>query len=179
MLGGCLNRNTPFAMKLHLTTLLALAAASLNPSAQAQTAYPATLAGHALLPAMTVIPAPKDAPADLRVSGKFTTGQRVEKIGSVEGLSAGRPTGVSLPFKGQPLQGSLTIPGDKSVSHRAVMLGALAEGVTRVTGFLEGEDTRATAAVFARLGVAIDAPGPGERLAAGQHGRHLRVDGAR
>ena len=74
-------------------------------SAQAQTAYPATLAGHAVLPAKTFIAAPKDAPADLQVSGKFTTGQRVEAIGSVEGKSAGRPTGVSLPFKGQPIQG--------------------------------------------------------------------------
>jgi hypothetical protein len=71
----------------------------------AQTAYPATLAGHALLPARSFVPAPKDAPADLQVSGKFTTGVRVEKIGSVEGLSGGRPTGVSLPFAGQPLQG--------------------------------------------------------------------------
>jgi hypothetical protein len=73
--------------------------------AQAQNAFPATLAGHAVLPAMTLIPAPKDAPADLQVSGKFTTGQRFEKIGSVEGQSAGRPTGVFLPFKGQPVQG--------------------------------------------------------------------------
>ncbi len=73
--------------------------------AQAQTIYPATLAGHAVMPAQTFISAPQDAPADLRVSGKFTTGQRVEKIGSVEGKSAGRPTGVSLPFKGQPVQG--------------------------------------------------------------------------
>ena len=92
-------------MKLHSPALLALAVAGLGFSAQAQTAYPATLAGHALLPAQTVIPAPKDAPADLRVSGKFTTDRRVEAIGSVEGLSAGRPTGVSLPFKGQPVQG--------------------------------------------------------------------------
>jgi hypothetical protein len=87
---------------------LALAAAVLTTlvlPAQAQQAYPATLAGHAVLPAYSFIPAPKDAPADLQVSGKFTTGQRVEKLGSVEGLSAGRPTGVSLPFKGQPLQG--------------------------------------------------------------------------
>ena len=46
-----------------------------------------------------------DAPADLQTSGKFTTAQRTEQIGSIEGLSNGRPTGVSLPFKGQPLQG--------------------------------------------------------------------------
>ncbi|MDO9030852.1 MAG: esterase-like activity of phytase family protein [Hydrogenophaga sp.] len=84
-------------------TLLALA--SLPLAAQAQTTFPATLKGHAILPAQTFIAAPKDAPADLQVSGKFTTGQRVEAIGSVEGKSAGRPTGVSLPFKGQPVQG--------------------------------------------------------------------------
>jgi hypothetical protein len=71
----------------------------------AQTAFPATLAGHAVMPALSLIAAPKDAPADLQSSGKFTTGQRVEKIGSIEGQSAGRPTGVFLPFKGQPLQG--------------------------------------------------------------------------
>ena len=73
--------------------------------ASAQTAHPATLAGHAFIPAATFIPAPADAPKDLQISGKFTTGQRVEKLGSVEGMSAGRPTGVSLPFKGQPIQG--------------------------------------------------------------------------
>ena len=73
--------------------------------ASAQTAYPATLAGHAVMPAATFINAPADAPKDLQISGKFTNGQRVEKLGSVEGLSAGRPTGVFLPFKGQPIQG--------------------------------------------------------------------------
>ena len=90
----------------HITralALLGLAAAPLVSSAQ--TAYPSTLAGHAVLPAMSLIQPPKDAPADLRVSGKFTTPARIEKIGSVQGLSAGRPTGLSLPFAGQPLQG--------------------------------------------------------------------------
>ena len=53
-----------------------------------------------------------------------------------------------LAGEGGPLRGELSVPGDKSVSHRAVMLGALAQGTTRVTGFLEGEDTRATAAVL-------------------------------
>ena len=86
-----------------LTTFFALALGA--STAQAQTAYPATLAGHAVLPAKTFIAAPTDAPSDLQVSGKFTTGQRVEAIGSVQGQSAGRPTGVSLPFKGQPVQG--------------------------------------------------------------------------
>lgn len=68
---------------------------------------------------------------------------------------------------GRPLTGRLRVPGDKSVSHRSVMLGALAEGSTRITGFLEGEDTRATAAILQRLGVRIEAPGEGERLVHG------------
>jgi hypothetical protein len=67
--------------------------------------FPAILAGHAVLPAMTFLPAPDDAPADVKVSGKFTTGRRVEALGTVPGLSAGRPTGVSLPLPGQPVQG--------------------------------------------------------------------------
>jgi hypothetical protein len=74
-------------------------------SAGAQQAFPATLAGHAVLPAATFLPAPQDAPLDLRISGKFTTGVRIDKPGSVEGLSGGRPTGLSVPFKGQPVQG--------------------------------------------------------------------------
>jgi hypothetical protein len=73
--------------------------------AHAQTEFPATLAGHALIPAQTFIPTPSDASEDLQVSGKFTTGSRVEAIGSVEGKSANRPTGVSVPFRGQPIQG--------------------------------------------------------------------------
>ena len=90
----------------HLARALALLGLAAVPLASsAQTAYPATLAGHAVLPAMSLIQPPKDAPADLRVSGKFTTAARVEKIGSIEGLSVGRPTGLSLPFAGQPLQG--------------------------------------------------------------------------
>jgi 3-phosphoshikimate 1-carboxyvinyltransferase len=68
---------------------------------------------------------------------------------------------------GQPLSGSVRVPGDKSVSHRAVMLGAIAEGTTRIRGFLEGEDTRATARVFAQLGVRIEAPNAGERMVHG------------
>ncbi|MFM2450291.1 MAG: hypothetical protein RIS44_2741 [Pseudomonadota bacterium] len=89
------------------TTSLALLATWLFslPMAQAQTEFPALLAGHALIPAQTYLPTPKDAPADLRVSGKFTTGTRVEAVGSVEGRSANRPTGVSVPFRGQPIQG--------------------------------------------------------------------------
>ncbi len=82
-----------------------VAAASAPALTLAQQAYPATLAGHAVLPALTLIDAPADAPADLRVAGKFTAPRRVDEVGSIEGLSAGRPTGVKLPFAGQPVQG--------------------------------------------------------------------------
>ncbi len=75
---------------------------------------------------------------------------------------------------GKPLRGEVRVPGDKSVSHRAVMLGALADGITRVEGFLEGEDTRATAAIFSRMGVRIEAPSAGERIV---HG--VGIDGLR
>jgi 3-phosphoshikimate 1-carboxyvinyltransferase len=66
-----------------------------------------------------------------------------------------------------PLHGEIAVPGDKSVSHRAVMLAALADGTTRVRGFLEGEDTRATAVVMQQLGVRIESPAPGERIVHG------------
>jgi len=85
--------------------MLVLLGSPLPTLAQSPAAFPATLAGHAVMPVQSFIPAPKDAPQDLQVSGKFTNGQRTEALGTVPGLSAGRPTGVSLPFKGQPLQG--------------------------------------------------------------------------
>lgn len=66
-----------------------------------------------------------------------------------------------------PLRGEIEVPGDKSVSHRALMLAAIAEGTSRIEGFLEGEDTRATAAILHRLGVRIDAPEPGVRVVHG------------
>jgi 3-phosphoshikimate 1-carboxyvinyltransferase len=69
--------------------------------------------------------------------------------------------------RGTPLHGEIAVPGDKSISHRAIMLGAIADGVTRIEGFLEGEDTRATAAIFAQLGVRIDAPSDGVRIVHG------------
>lgn len=66
-----------------------------------------------------------------------------------------------------PLHGEVCAPGDKSVSHRAIMLAALAEGTSHIRGFLEAADTRATAAIFADMGVAIDTPAPGERVVHG------------
>ena len=68
---------------------------------------------------------------------------------------------------GKPLHGELRVPGDKSVSHRALMLSAIAEGTSHIRGFLEGDDTRATAAVLSKLGVKIDAPSAGERVVHG------------
>ena len=65
------------------------------------------------------------------------------------------------------LQGDVVVPGDKSVSHRSMMLSAIAEGTSHIRGFLEGEDTRATAAVLAQLGVSIEAPTAGERIVHG------------
>jgi 3-phosphoshikimate 1-carboxyvinyltransferase len=57
------------------------------------------------------------------------------------------------------LTGNLVIPGDKSISHRSIMLGALAEGVTKVSGFLEGEDALATLKAFKDMGVKIEREG--------------------
>ncbi|MEX0374458.1 3-phosphoshikimate 1-carboxyvinyltransferase [Spiribacter pallidus] len=62
---------------------------------------------------------------------------------------------------GGSLSGDIRVPGDKSVSHRAVMLGSVAEGVTRVRGFLEGDDAMATLAAMRALGVRIDGPEAG------------------
>lgn len=56
---------------------------------------------------------------------------------------------------GGTLVGRLRVPGDKSISHRVVMLGALASGDSRATGFLQSEDTRATIAAFQAMGVNI------------------------
>ena len=68
-------------------------------------------------------------------------------------LLARRPTA--------PLEGTLRVPGDKSISHRALMFGGLAVGETRITGLLEGEDVLATAAALRAFGctVAHDADG--------------------
>ena len=61
-----------------------------------------------------------------------------------------------------PLRGRLRVPGDKSISHRSIMLGSLATGITRVTGFLEGEDALATLQAFRDMGVVIEGPSRGE-----------------
>jgi 3-phosphoshikimate 1-carboxyvinyltransferase len=58
-----------------------------------------------------------------------------------------------------PLTGEITVPGDKSISHRALMFGALAMGQTRITGLLEGEDVLRTAAAMQALGASITRDG--------------------
>ena len=58
-----------------------------------------------------------------------------------------------------PLKGSIKVPGDKSISHRSIMLGSIADGVTRVSGFLEGEDSLATLSAFKDMGVKIERNG--------------------
>jgi len=82
-------------------------------------------------------------------------------------------TWVSSPA--ESLRGEIRVPGDKSISHRAVMFASLADGVSHISGFPEGEDTRATARAFAQMGVRIEAPQPNERIVHGVGLRGLRA----
>lgn len=53
------------------------------------------------------------------------------------------------------LKGEITVPGDKSISHRGVMFGSIAEGITELHGFLDGADCRSTIACFRKMGIEI------------------------
>ena len=66
-----------------------------------------------------------------------------------------------------PLTGRIRVPGDKSISHRSIMLGALAVGETRVTGLLEGEDVLSTAAAMRAMGATIERQADGSWIVAG------------
>ena len=66
-----------------------------------------------------------------------------------------------------PLRGEIRVPGDKSISHRCIMLGAIADGDTRVGGLLEGDDVLATVAAFRSLGVDIEGPVSGRAVVHG------------
>jgi len=57
------------------------------------------------------------------------------------------------------IRGELGVPGDKSISHRSIMLGSLANGTTRITNFLRGEDNFSTMGAFRAMGVAIEDDG--------------------
>ncbi|MEZ5688940.1 MAG: 3-phosphoshikimate 1-carboxyvinyltransferase [Caenibius sp.] len=61
-----------------------------------------------------------------------------------------------------PLRGTIRVPGDKSISHRAIMLSALAVGESRITGLLEGEDVLSTAAAMRAMGAQVERTGEGE-----------------
>jgi len=73
---------------------------------------------------------------------------------------------------GGSLRGCIRVPGDKSISHRSIMLGALADGLTEIEGFLEGEDSLATLKAFRAMGVHIDGPDDGRVVVkgVGMHG---------
>ncbi|MHB8253939.1 MAG: 3-phosphoshikimate 1-carboxyvinyltransferase [Acidiferrobacter sp.] len=68
---------------------------------------------------------------------------------------------------GSPLRGAVKVAGDKSISHRAVILAALAQGRSVITGLLEGEDVLGTIAAFRALGVAIEGPQDGRLVVCG------------
>jgi 3-phosphoshikimate 1-carboxyvinyltransferase len=63
---------------------------------------------------------------------------------------------------GGQVKGRIRVPGDKSVSHRSIMLGSLAQGTTHISGFLEGEDAMATLQAFRDMGVVIEGPVDGK-----------------
>ena len=79
---------------------------------------------------------------------------------NVKPLRAGRP--------GRGLAGRLRVAGDKSISHRALMFGALAVGRTEITGLLEGEDVLRTAAAMRALGASVERLGDGHWIVAGR-----------
>ena len=63
---------------------------------------------------------------------------------------------ISIEKSSKPLSGNVFVPGDKSISHRSIMFGALAEGSTEITGFLEGADCLSTIDCFRKLGIEIE-----------------------
>ena len=72
--------------------------------------------------------------------------------------------------KSGSLKGEIQVPGDKSISHRAVMFGSLAKGTTRITGFLQGADCLSTISCFEKMGVSIENTGDTVLV----HGRGMR-----
>ena len=83
--------------------------------------------------------------------------------------AAGQPPGLTATRSG-PLKGRVRAPGDKSISHRALILGALATGTTEVEGLLEGDDIKATAAAMAAFGAGVAQLGPGRWRVEGRGG---------
>lgn len=75
------------------------------------------------------------------------------------------------------IESEISVPGDKSISHRAIILSAISNGTCKITNFLEGEDCRSTAAAMAKLGVNIDTPEPGTVIVEGCRGRFRAPEG--
>lgn len=88
----------------------------------------------------------------------------------MRGMSSTAPMPMTARRATGPLSGSVRVPGDKSISHRAVMLGGLAVGETRVTGLLEGEDVLRTAAAMRALGASVTREADGTYVI---HGRGI------
>lgn len=89
-------------------------------------------------------------------------------------------TGQKVEYVAEPggtVRGELRVPGDKSISHRAIMFGAIAEGVTEVSGFLEGEDALHTLQAFRDMGVAVTGPEQGRLSIYGVGMRGLAAPG--
>src|ERR1700756_5445669 len=82
-------------------------------------------------------------------------------------VSSPRPARPTVARRGGPPAGAIRVPGDKSISHRALMLGALAVGRTEITGLLEGEDVLATAAALRALGAQVCSSGDGRWMVDG------------
>ena len=80
--------------------------------------------------------------------------------------ASARPLAATAPAR--PLSGQVAVPGDKSISHRALMFGALAVGTTEITGLLEGEDVLRTAAAMRALGAEVENLGGGHWRVAGR-----------
>ena len=76
-------------------------------------------------------------------------------------MSANQPSPLTARRSG-PLEGRVRVPGDKSISHRALIFGALAVGETRICGLLEGEDVLHTADAVRAFGADVERVGPGE-----------------
>ncbi len=82
--------------------------------------------------------------------------------------NAGTPHPMRASTPTAPLTGEVALPGDKSISHRALMFGALAVGTTEITGLLEGEDVLRTAAAMRALGAEVEHLAPGHWRVAGR-----------
>ena len=107
-------------------------------------------------------------------AGRIATGRRaVSNGGAMPNPVAAKaesppPRPLRSAAPASPLRGRVRVPGDKSISHRALMFGALAVGTTRIEGLLEGEDVLRTAAAMRALGAEVERTGPGAWRVAGR-----------